>query len=447
MITYLLQSLICLALTIITYIVFLKKEKAFFFNRFYLLISLALSLLTPLLKIENIEIINQSKLLYFNFNELESLVIESYNYTIPEKKTTLLYTPFTIIKYAYFIITSIFFIQFLLNLVYLKKIIRAKGKKIYNLQIILIDFRSQPFSFFKYLFINRKHEDELMNNKSLILHELAHYRQLHSIDIIFIELIKCVFWFNPMVWLYKKYISENHEYLADRYASSQQSNLNQYSLDLLQFKKEKTPIALTIGFSYLQIKNRIKMLHKSENNMLKPIKIAISITFAISALTISSFKVNEQTTIIIKEKIGFIAEEETNEKTVPYLFPIKKNNISKVSSGFGIRVHPIKKIKKIHSGIDFIAKKGTPILATANGVIVLTTYTEAYGNHIIIEHSKSFQTIYAHLEIILVEEGEKIIGGNKIGIIGNTGKSLGTHLHYEVIKNGKKVDPKDFLGD
>jgi murein DD-endopeptidase MepM/ murein hydrolase activator NlpD len=109
-------------------------------------------------------------------------------------------------------------------------------------------------------------------------------------------------------------------------------------------------------------------------------------------------------------------------------------------------VHPIYKIVKFHSGMDFTAPIGTEIYVTGDGVIEsVVTSGRGYGNHIIVNHGFGYKTIYAHLDRHNVRRGQKVKRGDVIGFVGNTGLSLAPHLHYEVELNGQKVDPVNFF--
>jgi murein DD-endopeptidase MepM/ murein hydrolase activator NlpD len=116
--------------------------------------------------------------------------------------------------------------------------------------------------------------------------------------------------------------------------------------------------------------------------------------------------------------------------------------LKRIASGFGMRIHPIYKITKMHTGLDFTADVGTEIYATGDGVIeAVDSKLAGYGRHVIIRHGYGFQTLYAHMSRVNVKPGEKVKRGQIIGYVGNTGASTGPHLHYEVIRNGEKVDP------
>jgi murein DD-endopeptidase MepM/ murein hydrolase activator NlpD len=137
-----------------------------------------------------------------------------------------------------------------------------------------------------------------------------------------------------------------------------------------------------------------------------------------------------------------------NEKLacIPAIQPIHNHNLIRTSSGFGMRMHPVYKVMKMHTGLDFTAKVGTKIFATGDGVIKEVSASKiGYGNHVVIDHGFGYETLYAHLSDFEVRKGQKIKRGEVIGYVGNTGTSTGPHLHYEVIKNGRQINPVNFF--
>jgi len=130
----------------------------------------------------------------------------------------------------------------------------------------------------------------------------------------------------------------------------------------------------------------------------------------------------------------------------PAIHPISKIN-SKFSSGFGYRYDPFTKKRKLHEGHDFSADVGTPIVATANGIVKSSRYYGSFGNYIEIDHGNGFITCYGHLSNRAVKKGEPIERGQYIGKVGNTGRSTAPHLHYEVRYNNKNLDPTNFYFD
>ena len=130
----------------------------------------------------------------------------------------------------------------------------------------------------------------------------------------------------------------------------------------------------------------------------------------------------------------------------PAIQPVSNQDLSRIASGFGYRIDPIYKTVKMHAGLDFTAPQGTPIYATANGVIKTAGNTgNGYGNYVVINHGYGYETLYGHMVKIKARRGQKVDRGDLIGYVGSTGKSTGPHCHYEVHKNGRKPDPVYFF--
>ena len=131
---------------------------------------------------------------------------------------------------------------------------------------------------------------------------------------------------------------------------------------------------------------------------------------------------------------------------IPAIQPVANQDLERIASGFGYRIDPIYKIPKMHAGLDFTAPQGTTIYATADGVVKeANNNAGGYGNHIVINHGYGYETLYGHMVRMKARRGQRVKRGEVIGWIGSTGKSTGPHLHYEVIKNGVKVDPIYFF--
>ncbi|MFT3846617.1 MAG: M23 family metallopeptidase [Lacibacter sp.] len=130
----------------------------------------------------------------------------------------------------------------------------------------------------------------------------------------------------------------------------------------------------------------------------------------------------------------------------PAIQPVSNADLKRMASGFGYRIDPVYKTTKMHAGLDFTAPQGTPIYATANGVVTLAGNTgNGYGNHVVINHGYNYETLYGHMVRVKVRQGQKVNRGEVIGWVGSTGKSTGPHCHYEVHKNGTPVDPIYFF--
>jgi murein DD-endopeptidase MepM/ murein hydrolase activator NlpD len=131
---------------------------------------------------------------------------------------------------------------------------------------------------------------------------------------------------------------------------------------------------------------------------------------------------------------------------IPAIQPISNKGLKRISDPFGMRLHPIHRIPTMHTGIDFAAPKGTPIYATGNGTIKLAKKNfGGYGNQVVIDHGYGLFTLYGHMKEFKVKAGQRIKRGECIGYVGSTGISTAPHLHYEVIKNKKRVNPAHYF--
>jgi murein DD-endopeptidase MepM/ murein hydrolase activator NlpD len=131
---------------------------------------------------------------------------------------------------------------------------------------------------------------------------------------------------------------------------------------------------------------------------------------------------------------------------IPAIQPISNKQLIALASGFGWRIHPVYKVKKMHSGIDFAASIGTPIYATADGkVAVVDVRFSGYGKMVEVDHGFGYRTRYAHMHDFAVRLGQNVKRGDLIGYVGNTGLSTAPHLHYEVLINSAQVDPVHYF--
>ncbi|HEX8313356.1 MAG TPA: M23 family metallopeptidase [Flavisolibacter sp.] len=146
------------------------------------------------------------------------------------------------------------------------------------------------------------------------------------------------------------------------------------------------------------------------------------------------------------EVLKLINNKEQLLAATPAIQPVSNKDLNRIASGFGYRIDPVYKTIKLHAGLDFAAPQGTPIYATADGAIKIAGFSDGgYGNHVVINHGYGYETVYGHMVRIKARSGQKIKRGEIIGYVGSTGKSTGPHCHYEVHKNGQKVDPVYFF--
>ncbi len=158
-------------------------------------------------------------------------------------------------------------------------------------------------------------------------------------------------------------------------------------------------------------------------------------------------KITKQLVIQSKslDEIAQLAEtKEALLQTIPAIQPVQNKDLSRVASGYGMRLHPILKYRRMHNGMDFTAPSGTPIYATGDGKVTKVGLGSGYGKMVIIEHGFGYKTYYAHMSKYNTKVGRNVKRGEIIGYVGNSGLSAGPHLHYEVWKNGVVLNPVNF---
>ncbi len=449
MVHYILISVFALAITSLIYFVFLKNKGHLIFNRGYLLTTLLAALLIPLLPFtidsilsfplgtdSQLSLSEDSLLIPYHLTEQFVVTAVTANYTI---LSSILWSLFGII-------TSIFLLRFSIRFVRIIKLTKQKSTQNGAFQLIQLEGISSPFSFFKWIFApkNIDLESDAFNN--VLLHEQGHGIQYHSIDLILIEFAKCIFWFNPGIWFYARFIAENHEFLADRHVILHNSDPRTYAYSILQWSSSPLnppPSMLTSTFAYRKVEARIKMLTtKNPKTMLNRIKLTLVILASAGLFILLSFTSKQIPTL----EIGNPRNAKVSNNGTPNILPIQLSDILRFSSGFGMRSHPLNQKLKMHTGIDLIAPAGTSIVATADGTVIKAVFSTNYGNHVLIQHNNQvYKTQYAHLKDFKVKVGQKIKQGDVLGTIGNSGLATAIHLHYEVIENDKKVDPAQFF--
>jgi len=146
------------------------------------------------------------------------------------------------------------------------------------------------------------------------------------------------------------------------------------------------------------------------------------------------------------DEIAYLAEnKEKLLAAIPAIQPVQNEDLTRIASGFGYRTDPFTKARKFHYGMDFSAPRGTPIYATGDGVVTRAdNRATGYGNHIVIDHGYGYESLYAHLYKYNVRKNQKVQRGDLIGFVGSTGRSEGPHLHYEVFKDGQRINPMNF---
>jgi hypothetical protein len=183
--------------------------------------------------------------------------------------------------------------------------------------------------------------------------------------------------------------------------------------------------------------NKYKNLEKYDNGDLM-VDISKKVDKLKKQMAIQS-KSYDEIASLIKGKEQMIA-------SIPSIQPIKNRDLERIASGFGVRIDPIYKVPRAHQGLDFAAPTGTEIYATGDGVVQAVDFSYGgYGNEVLISHGYGYQTRYGHMSRTKAVPGQKVKRGEVIGYVGSTGKSTGSHVHYEVIRGGVPVNPIYFF--
>lgn len=239
--------------------------------------------------------------------------------------------------------------------------------------------------------------------------------------------------------LQNKAMREDYKDIEDTLASvlRQMKELENRDNSVYRAIFEATPIPDSARAKELEDKQEIAKVQKIKDHQL-----AASINATLDNLKsriAAQRKSYEEVEQLVKNKEQLLAR-------TPAIQPVSNKDLNRIASGFGYRIDPVYKTTKMHEGLDFAAPQGTPIYATADGTINTAGSTgNGYGNHVIINHGYGYETLYGHMVRVKVKSGETVKRGQVIGWVGSTGKSTGPHLHYEVHKNGTKIDPIYFF--
>lgn len=244
----------------------------------------------------------------------------------------------------------------------------------------------------------------------------------------------------------EKILRIQNERLKDRYAqlSEQVETMEQQMKELEKRDNnvyrsifEANPIPDSARAKEIEDQKEIAAITSMSNNEL----------FSSIILTLNSLsnRIKAQNTSYT-EIDGLIKNKEALLSHTPAIQPVSNKDLNRIASGFGYRIDPVYKTIKMHAGLDFAAPQGTPIYATADGTVSIAGNTgNGYGNHVVIRHGYGYETLYGHMVKVKARNGEAVKRGEVIGWVGSTGKSTGPHCHYEVHKNGNKIDPVYFF--
>jgi len=430
---YIIKVSVVQSVFFVFYLVFFKKRTALLHQRIFLIASLIFSFIIPFIRItylkDSINIPHYLLKFSETFNEyfIEG-VNTAYNQLSGVSWIKILYL-------IYFTGMMISIYRFLASVISLIHIIRQGTIYRHNhFKLVYIDEAVSPFSFLHFIMINKTfYSDAELRN--IIAHENIHIKQLHSFDIILIETIQVLTWFNPLINHVKRSVKAIHEYIADRHVIESGTDLLEYQMLLIRQNFNHKIQNLTSHLNVSLIKKRIMMLTNNQKTMTRNHRYFLTIPLLVIMFMAFSYK-------------NIVSSVQSQSENRPCILPVEKNKI-KVTSGYGMRIHPIYKKEMMHEGIDLAAAEGTPVVATADGIIkemADKNYDpKGYGKFIVIVHDQTYMTMYAQLSEVLVKKKQPVKKGEIIGRIGESGLSTAPHLHYEVWKNNEKVNPADYF--
>lgn len=392
-------------------------------NRAFLIGMIPLSLIIPILNIQLIPNIPISKGLPILLDEIGNAgihMVQSDSVNRSEWNTV------NIFLLLYSIVVFILLLKLLLNAAMMLKMKHRSATYLNGKFSVISANVSSIFSCFNWIFLPQNTKREIAD--PIIEHEKLHGISFHTFDLIAVELFVVFFWFNPFVYLFRRDIKSVHEFQIDDIILKGNLKTSKY-LQLMLDNLECSVRTATFcsSFNGSTIKKRVTMITKNKSSKWKSARYLILIPLI--AFITMAFSIDEN-----------------NKGSIPDSYPIRVDDYKKISSGYGMRIHPVTKEKNMHYGMDFVAKTGTPIIATAHGIVTRVVFLEnGYGKLVEIDHDNSFTTRYAQLNEYAVNNGDNVKKGDIVGYAGQSGRSTGPHLHYEVLKDGVNVNPDDYI--
>lgn len=295
---YVLKSTVFLGIFLGAYYLLLSREKMHRFNRFYLISSLVFSLILPFVVIP---VYVAAEVQPVPQLPVETMQMMTAMPVAPPEAPPVNYWAYAVVI-GYAVITTLLALRFLINLLRFYKVKRQNTVSGYQgATLVLMDEEVLPHTFLNTIFINKNEYDRRLIEPELLTHELAHVRQRHTLDVLFVELLKTVFWFNPLLYLYKKAIQTNHEFLADEAVLSQHDNIPTYQLLLLDKATPPLAYALASSINFSTTKKRFTMMTKTTSKTRRTLLQALMLPVVVITTTLLCHEVIAQEPKVIKK--------------------------------------------------------------------------------------------------------------------------------------------------
>ena len=439
MLTYALRSALTLALLYTGFLVLLSRETLHRLNRLLLLFCLAASLVLPLI---HVTVDHPLSLLMLNReNETvvevqptdvlpmkENDVSEVYPATTPTEVAAsgISWTDWT--HHIYIIGMLIMLIQLLVRTVSLLRLLHG-GLRHTDAQgntVILKRGELPPFSIFRYIVMSVS--DYEQHRHTILAHEQEHIRLHHTLDILLVEAVRVVQWFNPFVYLLGRNLQEVHEYEADEAVINQGIDAKQYQ-QLLVMKavgSRLQPFANNLRRGSL--KQRINMMQRKKSSRWHTLRAV----FIIPATTLAVYAFASPAS----GDAEAVSQQQTEYVRIDLRGAVLPVSSTVVTNGF------VQHSGYPHNGLDIKLNTGDAVRSAFDGTVVTVNYEpKSYGKYVVMRHPNGLETLYSHLSEQRVTVGQNVRAGETIGLGGNTGRSTGAHLHFETRLGGTPIDP------
>lgn len=428
---YLLEISLVFTFLFSIYRLMLSKHTFHNLNRFVLVMIIPVSIIIPFIKSKYSFQVIPTNIPVFNEMHSESLNVSNNTKAID-------FFQINYIQILYFIyVLGIFFSFFKIGkaIIHLYKL-RRKASIQYSGKYQLVYCKTlETFSYFRWIFVPTGSADKI-----IIDHEKKHADFYHTLDRLLTELFIAFFWFNPIVYLFRKSLTSVHEFQVDsKVLKDKNINISDYLQLLLDTINSNHNKKLYSYFNQPMIKNRVEMICKTKTKKFLRLKYLVLVPVCLICLL--SFT-KKEFSIPVTNNVVTVKE---TKQPIRFSYPIKKSKKPYITSHFGHRIHPISKSKQYHNGIDFRAKVNTPIVASSDGVVTNASLEGKWGNLIIIKHSDGYETLYAHLNKFNCKKNQIVKKGEIIGYTGKTGLIKGPHLHFAIKHNDEYVNPIDYL--